>query len=116
MLYNLRIYRIDKENRKKFLGYGVVNKTLFGHCYDSVSNFLYTELTEEDGKILGGRPEIMSACGMDIGIFKKDIVKKNQATQNQIEDYVELFPLTPIYEMQDLINMDLNFAKNNKQL
>lgn len=99
----MKVYSVTPGNQLEYLGDGVVKKSILGSATDACSNFEYATITQTpDGKITGVRNEMLEVCGQDLVVFKKELVSKNIATSQFIEDYAEsFFEVSRIREYQE---------------
>ena len=111
--YKAKAYKVDQGTAKYIAD--VVVKEEFAlpvigkpTIKDVASNFQYALLDEDrTGKISGERPDNIAQAGYDIGIYRSDISESNIATPEQIVQYNEVYPISPISEEQDALKFKL---------
>lgn len=119
--YKAKAYKVTDKGQEDFLGNVIVEKhqalPIIGEekITDAVSEFSYAVLTKDENEALSGqRPEYITKAGFDIGIFKSDINNQNIATIDQVMEYHELYPITPVSEEQSNLNSGLNTKLGQK--
>ena len=107
MLYKIKVYSITASNQLEYLGDGVVRKKILGSVIDFCSDFEYAAITQDsNGLVTGIRPKMLEICGQDLVVLKNELVPKNIAPSQFVEDYINsFFELSRIKEYQeDMIN------------
>lgn len=119
--YRVKAYKVTENTTTDFLGDIIVEKhqtlPIIGETKveDAVSKFQYALLAKDEGEtLLGQRPEYMEKAGFDIGIFRSDINDHNIATIDQVMEYHEIYPVSPVSEEQSSLNFELNTKLERK--
>lgn len=110
MIYKAKAYRVRDvmTAEKEYIGDAYVQKGILGNPKDIISEFEYSQgLEDKDGIITGANQERIEQAQEDILIFKDDFTKENIATEGEIKQYQEEFPLTKVSEIQAEINFSL---------
>lgn len=113
--YKAKAYKVNKDKKESFLG-NIIVKTrptlpIIGEekVEDAISKFQYALLEKDENEtLLGQRPEYLEKAGFDIGIFKSDINNQNLANIDQVMEYQELYPVSPVSEEQSSLKFEIN--------
>ncbi len=113
--YKAKAYKVTKDKKESFLG-NIIVKTrptlpIIGEekVEDAISKFQYALLEKDENEtLLGQRPEYLEKAGFDIGIFKSDINNQNLANIDQVMEYQELYPVSPVSEEQSSLKFEIN--------
>lgn len=110
MVYKAKAYRVKDvmTTKKEYVGNVYVEKGILGNPKDIISGFEYSRGVEDkDGIITGANQERIEKAEEDIVIFKDDFMKENKATEAEIAQYQDEFPLTKVSEIQEEIKFAL---------
>lgn len=110
MIYKAKAYRVKDvmTAEKEYVGNVYVEKGILGNPKDIISGFEYSRGVEDkDGIITGANQERIEKAEEDIVIFKDDFMKENKATEAEIAQYQDGFPLTKVSEIQEEIKFAL---------